>query len=106
MTITDLLSPTWGGGDDLRRLGPLIREHGIDLCDAELPLSIDRGTPIFTTTAADPLEVQRRMAEVHAKMLFVLDANDAVIGIVDIWDLITRADGLPWLESPPANAPR
>ena len=98
MTITDLLSSTWDESGDMTRLGPLIREHGVDLCNAQLPLSLDRGTPIYATADADPIEVQRRMAEAHAKMLFVLDADDIVIGIIDMWDFITRADGLPWLE--------
>lgn len=98
MTITDLLSSTWDENADMTRLGPLIREHGVDLCNTRLPLSLDRGTPIYVTTGADPIEVQRRMAEAHAKMLFVLDADNAVVGIIDMWDLITRAEALPWLD--------
>jgi hypothetical protein len=80
----------------LPQLGPFLREQGVDLCIAEPPAALARGTPVYVHADADPVDVQRRMAEAHVRMLFVLDDDDVVIGIVDIWELVRRAETLPW----------
>jgi CBS domain-containing protein len=80
----------------LPHLGPLLREQGVDLCAAERPAALERGTPVFVYADADPVDVQRRMAQAHVRMLFVLNDDEVVIGIVDIWELARRAETLPW----------
>ena len=78
-------------------MGSFLREHGEDICTIDISHVPDRGTPLYGTQDSDPIEIQRRMAAVHARLLFVLDQEDNVAGIVDLWDVASRADNIPWL---------
>jgi hypothetical protein len=98
MTIEDLLSDPWNDLASLTTLGPLIRANGVDLCADDLSSRVDRGTPLYVRAAnADPVVVQRRMALVHAKLVFVLDTDNKLIGVIDFWNLATRSEELAWL---------
>ena len=81
----------------LPHLGSFLKDQGVDLCSAERPAALERGTPVYVDAHADPIDVQRRMAQAHVRMLFVLDEEvEEVIGIVDFRDLARRAESLPW----------
>jgi len=93
--ISDIYSDSWNGRDATPHLAPLLRKHGVDLCAAPAPAALERGTPVYVTADADPIEVQRRMVQAHVRMLFVLD-GDAVKGTIDIGELASRAEDLAW----------
>lgn len=93
--MSDLLSPGTGEIADVERLGRFLVEHGVDLAAAPAPADLPRGTPVYVDVRADPLEVQRRMAQAHVRMLFVLD-DGVVAGVVDAAELARRAEALAW----------
>ena len=97
--MTDLLSPQTWDVADLQWLGPFLLEHGVDLATTPSPETLESGTPVYVRVAADPVDVQKRIAQGYVRMLFVID-NGAVIGVVDTADLIQRADSLPWPVAP------
>lgn len=97
--MTDLISPQATEVADLNRLGPFLLDHGVDLAAAASPATLARGTPVYVDVEADPVDVQRRMAEAHVRMLFVLEAG-TVVGVVDAAELARRADSLPWPVGP------
>jgi CBS domain-containing protein len=59
----------------------------MDVTEAELK----RGTPVYVLADSDVLEVQRRMARHHIRVLPVL-ASEALIGVVDLVELARRDD--------------
>ena len=100
VTIYDILATSREEVTGLHQLGPFIRNHGVDLCGEERPEIMQRGTPVYVTVNADPVDVQRRMAEVHARMAFVLDSRDRVLGLIDMRDLAARGESLDWPNVP------
>lgn len=103
--MADLISSRVMEPTDLGRLGPFLLDHGVDLAATESPASLERGTPVYVDAAADPVDVQRRMAQAHVRMLFVLEEGE-VVGVVDTAELTERADSLPWPVGPLARGPR
>lgn len=101
MTVGELISAYWSETATFSDLGRLLRRHGVDLCDP-VPGPLQRGTPVYVDTRADPLEVQYRMAAAHARMVFVLQ-GDRVVGVIDIVELIAKAESLDWLEAEEAT---
>ena len=99
MKISDIYSDSWTGREVTPHLAPLLRRHGVDLCEAPAPAALERGTPVYVTADADPIEVQRRMVQAHVRMLFVLE-GDAVKGTIDIGELARRAEDLAWETNP------
>lgn len=89
MQISELVSPVGSDAPVLHYLGGFIRRHGVDLCSDGAPQTLPRGTSVFVNADADPIEVQRRMAETHVRSVVVLSGDD-VLGIVD---LVALADG-------------
>ncbi len=99
MKMADLISSEEMGIEDVERLGRFLLDHGVDLATTPAPEALERGTPVYVDAGADPLEVQRRMAQALVRMLFVLDSG-AVIGVVDTAELTRKADSLPWPVGP------
>lgn len=99
MKMTDLVSPQAMDVADLQWLGGFLLDHGVDLATTPAPEALERGTPVYVDAGADPLEVQRRMAQALVRMLFVIDSG-AVIGVVDTAELTRRSDSLPWPVGP------
>lgn len=99
MKMTDLISPLATGIADLDRLGPILLDHGVDLTSIASPATLERGTPVYVDVTADPVDVQRRIAQAHVRMLFVIE-NGTVVGVVDAAELTERADSLPWPVGP------
>lgn len=91
LLVTELLGPGW---DTTERsaswLGALLVEEGVDLLSVGEG-GLDRGTPVYVHADADIVEVQRRMALNHIRMLPVVKGG-AVIGVVDIVELALRED--------------
>jgi CBS domain-containing protein len=69
------------------RLWPvkLLRAEGVDLMEAT-DLELRRGTPVYVHADAEVIEVQRRMAHNHIRVLPVMN-GDEVIGIIDLVDI-------------------
>ena len=99
MKMTDLISREATDVRDLDRLGPFLLGHGVDLATVESPATLERGTPVYVNVEADPIDIQRRIAQAHVRMLFVLEA-DTVVGVIDAVELTERADSLPWPVGP------
>ncbi len=99
MKMTDLVSPQAMDVADLQWLGGFLLDHGVDLATTPAPETLESGTPVYVDVAADPVDVQRRIAQAHVRMLFVID-DRMVVGVVDAADLIERADSLPWPVAP------
>ena len=99
MKMTDLVSPQAMDVADLQWLGAFLVDHGVDLATTSSPETLESGTPVYVDAAADPVDIQRRIAQAHVRMLFVID-DGTVIGVVDTADLIERADSLPWPVGP------
>ena len=95
MKMTDLMSTEIEGIADLGWLGGFLLDQGVDLASIPSPATLEPGTPVYVMATADPVDVQRWIAQAHLRMLFVVDAG-RVVGIVDVPDLIERADSLPW----------
>jgi hypothetical protein len=95
MNMIELVTPGAVDQESLERLGPFLLEHGVDLVAVAAPSALERGTPVYVDADADPLEVQRRMALAHVRMLFVLD-DGVVVGAVDAADLCERAESIDW----------
>lgn len=93
--MADLISSEEIGITDVERLGRFLLDHGVNLATTPAPEALERGTPVYADAGADPLEVQRRMAQAFVQMLFVIDSG-VVIGVVDYPELTKRADSLPW----------
>jgi len=102
MTVGELISAYWTETATFSDLGRLLRVHGVDLCGPDLGGTIQRGTPVYVDTRADPLEVQHRMAAAHARMVFVLQ-GDRVVGVIDLVELVAKAESLDWLEAEEAT---
>lgn len=68
----------------------LLRDEGVNLMNAS-EFELRRGTPVYVDAGADVLEVQRKMAHFHIRVLPVLDGEEAV-GIVDLVDLALHED--------------
>lgn len=101
--MTDLMSPRAAEIADLDRLGPFLIAHGVDLASIASPATLERGTPVYVDATADPVDVQRRIAQAHVRMLFVIE-DDTVLGVVDAAELAERADSLPWPVGPLARS--
>lgn len=71
-------------------LAKLLTDEGVNLMDVTEE-QLKRGTPVFVEASADVVEVQRRMARHHIRMLPVL-SKGALIGVVDIVELARRDD--------------
>lgn len=71
----------------------LLRDEGVDLLDAD-PEQLKRGTPVYVHGEADVVEVQRRMAQNHIRVLPVV-SGDEVVGLVDLVELAMRDDLAP-----------
>lgn len=71
-------------------LASLLSEEGVNLMDVTEE-QLKRGTPVYVQANSDVLEVQRRMAHHHIRMLPVL-AEGAVIGVIDLVELAQRDD--------------
>lgn len=71
-------------------LASLLGQEGVNLMDVTEE-QLKRGTPVYVEANSDVLEVQRRMAHHHIRMLPVL-AEGAVIGVVDLVELAQRDD--------------
>lgn len=71
-------------------LANLLSDEGVNLMDVTAE-QLKRGTPVYVEAHSDVLEVQRRMAHHHIRMLPVL-AGGAVIGVVDLVELAQRED--------------
>ncbi len=90
MRLAELVSCPWDDISSIRELGPLLRRHGVDLCGAQAPGALRRGTPVYVQGDASPIEVQRRMVQARVQLVFVLDHDDSVLGVIDIAQVITR----------------
>ena len=99
MKMTDLISPRATEIADVDRLGQFLLDHGVNLASIESPASLERGTSVYVQATADPVDVQRRIAQAHVRMLFVIE-DRRVIGVVDTVDLTERAESLPWPVGP------
>ncbi len=90
----DVVTPgSWGDVDPtgtMAWLANLLCEEGVNLMDVTEE-QLKRGTPVYVQANSDVLEVQRRMAHHHIRMLPVL-ADNAVIGVVDLVELAQRDD--------------
>ena len=89
----DMVTPgPWsdGSSDTMTWLATLLHEEGTDLMKVTEE-ELKRGTPLFVQADSDVLEVQRRMARHHIRMLPVL-SDGALIGVVDLVDLARRED--------------
>lgn len=71
-------------------LASLLRTDGVDLMEATEE-QLNRGTPVYVQANSDVVEVQRRMAHHHIRMLPVL-AEEGLIGVVDLVELAQRDD--------------
>lgn len=71
-------------------LAKLLTDEGVNLMDVTEE-QLKRGTPVFVEASADVVEVQRRMARHHIRMLPVL-SKGALIGVVDLVELARRDD--------------
>lgn len=71
-------------------LAKLLTDEGVNLIDVTEE-QLKRGTPVYVEANADVVEVQRRMARHHIRMLPVL-SDGALIGIVDLVELARRDD--------------
>lgn len=83
----------WGEVDSSGTMGwlaKLLSAEGVNLMDVTEE-QLKRGTPVYVQANSDVLEVQRRMAHHHIRMLPVL-AEGAVIGVVDLVELAQRED--------------
>lgn len=79
-----------GSSDTMEWLARLLRDEGVDLMDVTEE-QLKRGTPVYVQADSDVIEVQRRMAHHHIRMLPVL-LQGALIGVVDLVELARRAD--------------
>lgn len=91
---SDVVTPgPWGddaSSSTMTWLAKLLTEEGVNLIDVTEE-QLKRGTPVFVEASADVLEVQRRMARHHIRMLPVL-ADGSLIGVVDLVELARRDD--------------
>lgn len=79
-----------GTSDTMLWLARLLKDEGTDLMHVTEE-ELKRGTPVYVEAQSDVLEVQRRMAHHHIRVLPVL-ANGALIGVVDLVELAQRDD--------------
>ena len=79
-----------GNSSTMTWLAQLLTDEGVNLMDVTEE-HLKRGTPVFVEAAADVVEVQRRMAHHHIRMLPVL-SEGALIGVVDMVELARRDD--------------
>jgi CBS domain-containing protein len=79
-----------GSSDTMTWLARLLREEGQDLMDVT-EAELKRGTPVYVQADSDVVEVQRRMARHHIRVLPVLAAG-GLIGVVDLVELAQRDD--------------
>ncbi len=92
-TTSEIVTPgPWGEGssDTMTWLARLLCDEGMDLMDVTEE-ELKRGTPVYVQAESDVLEVQRRMARHHIRVLPVL-SHDALIGVVDLVELARRDD--------------
>lgn len=91
---SDVVTPgPWGddaNSPTMTWLAQLLMSEGVNLIDVTEE-QLKRGTPVFVEASADVVEVQRRMARHHIRMLPVL-SDGALIGVVDLVELARRAD--------------
>jgi CBS domain-containing protein len=101
--ISAFVSERWADLTEVPGLVTLIRAHGCDLAlSGADPCSIERGTPVYADEDADPSRVLRRMAEAHVRFLFIVSSN-AVVGVIDIKDLVERAVADVWPDEQTRN---
>ena len=79
-----------GSSDTMEWLARLLRDEAVDLMDVTEE-QLKRGTPVYVQANSDVVEVQRRMARHHIRMLPVLQ-SDSLIGVVDLVELARRDD--------------
>ena len=79
-----------GSSDTMEWLARLLRDEGVDLMDVTEE-QLKRGTPVYVQASSDVVEVQRRMARHHIRMLPVLQL-ESLIGVVDLVELAGRDD--------------
>lgn len=82
----------WDGAapETLRWLAELLRGEGVDLSSVTSE-DLKRGTAVYVEATAPAVEVQRRMAVHHIRVLPVLD-GEALLGVVDLVELAGRED--------------
>lgn len=79
-----------GSSNTMTWLARLLLDEGTDLIHVTEE-ELKRGTPVYVEAESDVLEVQRRMAHHHIRVLPVLAAG-ALIGVVDLVELAQRDD--------------
>ncbi len=79
-----------GSSNTMTWLAHLLLDEGTDLMHVTEE-ELKRGTPVYVEAESDVLEVQRRMAHHHIRVLPVLAAG-ALIGVVDLVELAQRDD--------------
>lgn len=79
-----------GSSNTMTWLARLLLNEGTDLMHITEE-ELKRGTPVYVEAETDVLEVQRRMAHHHIRVLPVL-AADVLIGVVDLVELAQRED--------------
>jgi CBS domain-containing protein len=102
--ISSFVSERWTEMTEIDGLGVLIRAQGLNLDAGADPCSIERGTPLYVDENADASRVLRRMAEAHVRFLFVVSST-AVVGVVDIREIVERAAALVWPVGAPCDSP-
>ncbi len=94
MRTSEVVTPgPWGDADSSKTmtwLANLLCEEGMNLMDVTEE-ELKRGTPVYVEADSDVLEVQRRMAHHHIRLLPVL-AQGLLIGVVDLVELARRED--------------
>jgi CBS domain-containing protein len=93
MTIRDLVSagPWEGAAPETRRwLAQLLRGEGVDLSSVT-SADLRRGTAVYVEADAPALDVQRRMALHHIRVLPVLSGGE-LMGVIDLVELAGRDD--------------
>lgn len=90
LVIGEMLGVGWDGSQSSAWLGRLLVEEGVDLLSADSS-DLQRGTPVFVNADADAVEVQRRMALNHIRMLPVVKDRE-VLGVIDLVELAMRED--------------
>ena len=90
----DVVTPgPWGdagSSSTMTWLATLLLDEGTDLMHMTEE-ELKRGTPVYVEAESDVLEVQRRMAHHHIRVLPVLSSG-ALIGVGDLVELAQRDD--------------
>ena len=79
-----------GASSTMTWLALLLLDEGTDLMHVTEE-ELKRGTPVYVEAESDVLEVQRRMAHHHIRVLPVL-SDEVLVGVVDLVELAQRDD--------------